>query len=214
MECIFADTEMQIYKLNIADLSADEYKNAFYEMSEERQLKCLDYRFDEDKKRCIAADFLVRKILGDSLGKSAREIEIYTDENGKPYVNEKMHFNLSHSGNYVVAVVADKPIGIDIEKIKSVKSNMLDYFCSEKDKAYILGEEKSVSENIPDSALIRFFEVWTFKEAFLKCTGEGISKRAAVIEFESYDKYQTAFDGFVLCVYSDTQNKSFDGENA
>ena len=189
MECVFADAEMQIYKLNIADLSADEYKSAFYKMSEERQQKCLSYRFDDDKKRCIAADFLVRTILCDNLNKNTDEIKIYTDENGKPYVNENIHFNLSHSDKYVVAVVSDKTVGIDIEKIKSVKSNMLDYFCSEKDKKYILGEEKSTGENIPDYALERFFEVWTFKEAYLKCTGEGISKKAAVIDFEAYGQY-------------------------
>lgn len=203
MECVFADAEMQIYKLNIADLSADEYKSAFYKMSEERQQKCLSYRFDDDKKRCIAADFLVRKMLCESLDKNTDEIEIYTDENGKPYVTESIYFNLSHSDKYVAAVVADKPVGIDIEKIKSVKSNMLDYFCSEKDKKYILGEEKSVCEDVPENALERFFEVWTFKEAFLKCTGEGISKKAAVIDFEAYEKYQTVFDGFVLCVFSE-----------
>lgn len=208
MERIFADSSMQIYKLNIAELSYEDYTKAFFVMSAERQKKCLDYRFDEDKKRCIAADFLVRKILGDSLGKSAREIEIYTDENGKPYVNENIHFNLSHSDKYVALVVADKPVGIDIEKIKSVRLNLLDYFCSEKDKKYILGEEKSAGENIPDNALERFFEVWTFKEAYLKCTGEGISKKAVRINFDDYDKYLKTSDGFVLCVYME-QHKNY-----
>ena len=201
MECIFTDAAMQIYKLNISDLSADEYKAAFYLMPEERQRKCLDYRFGDDKKRCIAADFLIRKILCDILGKIPTEIKIYTGENGKPYVNENIYFNLSHSAEYVVAVVADKPVGIDIEKIKPVKANMLDYFCTANDKKYILGEEKNEGENIPEAALERFFEVWTFKEAFLKCTGEGMSKKAALINFNAYDKYQTSFEGFMLCVY-------------
>ncbi len=201
MECIFTDEIMQIYKLNIAELSAQEYETAFYEMSRERQQRCLDYRFDEDKKRCIAADFLIRKLLGDSFGKKTAEIKIYTDENRKPYVNENIYFNLSHSDKYVVAAVSERRVGIDIEKIKSVKKNMLDYFCSDKDKKYILGEEKSVNENIPENALVRFFEVWTFKEAILKCMGEGISKKAALINFADYDKYLKIFDGFVLCAY-------------
>ncbi|MBQ2758180.1 MAG: 4'-phosphopantetheinyl transferase superfamily protein [Clostridia bacterium] len=203
MDCVFSDASMRIFRLNISDLSDEDYTNAFFDMSCERQKKCKGYRFADDKKRCIAADFLVRKMLCESLDKNTDEIEIYTDENGKPYVNESIYFNLSHSDKYVAAVVADKPVGIDIEKIKSVKSNMLDYFCSEKDKKYILGEEKSVCEDVPENALERFFEVWTFKEAYLKCTGEGISKKAAVIDFEAYEKYQTVFDGFVLCVFSE-----------
>ncbi len=201
MECIFSSSEMQIYVLNTADLSDEDYTKAFFDMSKERQRKCHSYRFDDDKKRCIAADFLIRKILCARLGKKTDEIEIYTDENSKPYVNEKIHFNLSHSDKYVVAVISDRKVGIDIEKIKSVKSNMLEYFCSPKDEKYILGEEKSICENIPATALERFFEVWTFKEAFLKCTGEGISRKAAQINFEDCDKYLKIFDGFVLCVY-------------
>lgn len=201
MECIFTDSVMQIYKLKITDLSDEEYESAYYEMSEERQLKCLNYRFDEDKKRCIASDFLIKKILGDSLGEESRKIKIYTNENGKPYVKKNIYFNLSHSGHYVVAAVSGKQIGIDVEKIKPVKKNMLDYFCTANDKKYILGEEKNEGENIPEAALERFFEVWTFKEAFLKCTGEGMSKKAALINFNAYDKYQTSFEGFMLCVY-------------
>ena len=201
MECIFRNTEMQIYQLNISALSAEEYKNAFYDMSEERRKKCLDFRFDEDKKRCIAADFLIRTVLAERLYKEKNEIEIYTDDNGKPFVNEDICFNLSHSGNFVVAVVADKCVGIDIEKIKQVKVNMLDYFCSQNDIKYILGEEENNDEYVPLSALERFFEVWTFKEAFLKCTGEGISKKAAHINFNDYDKYLKTFDDYVICVY-------------
>ena len=201
MECIFRNTEMQIYMLNISDLSAEEYKAAFYDMSEERRKKCLDFRFDEDKRRCIAADYLIRTILAECLCKEKNEIKIYADENGKPYVKENIHFNLSHSENYVVAAVSYKVIGIDIEKIKPVKTNMIDYFCSLKDKKYILGEEKYAGTNIPATALERFFEVWTFKEAFLKCSGEGISKKAALINFEDYCKYQKTFDDYVLCVY-------------
>lgn len=201
MECIFRNAEMQIYKLDISDLSTEEYEKAFYAMSVDRRKKCLAFRFDEDKKRCIAADYLIRTILADCLCKEKNKIEIYTDENGKPFVNEDICFNLSHSGNYVVAAVADKAVGIDIEKIKPVKANMLHYFCSQTDKEYILCSEKNESENIPDAAFERFFEVWTFKEAFLKCSGEGISKKAALINFNDYDKYLKIFDGFVLCAY-------------
>lgn len=210
MECIFKNDTMQIYKLNIADLSDEEYETAFYEMSEERQKKCLDYRFDEDKKRCIAADFLIKSILSLRLGKRTAEINIYISENGKPYVKENVFFNLSHSYEYVVAVIADMPVGIDVEKIKHVKANMLDYFCSQSDKKYILGDSEIVDGNIPENALKHFFEVWTFKEAFLKCTGEGITKKAALINFDDYGKYLKIFDGFVLCVYSE-QNKIVDG---
>ena len=53
-------------------------------------------------------------------GSSVKEIcwrILRTNENGKPIV-EGICFNLSHSGDYVICAVSERPVGCDIEQIK------------------------------------------------------------------------------------------------
>ena len=46
--------------------------------------------------------------------------ELQMDKFGKPYfVNSKIHFNISHSGNFVVMAVSDWNIGIDVQRLKT-----------------------------------------------------------------------------------------------
>lgn len=192
----------ECYILNINELSACEYKTSFFEMSDERRKKCREYRFDDDKKRCIAADYLARKIIADKLNKSTAEIIFIKDKNGKPFVeNEDIFFSISHSEDYVAVAVSEKIIGVDIEKIRPVKANTLSFFCSDADKMYILGDTEIKNGLIFEDCLERFFEVWTFKEAYFKCSGEGITKGAANITMADFDAHIEKFDAFVLCLY-------------
>ena len=52
--------------------------------------------------------------------------------NGKPYFKDHadLHFNLSHSGNFAVCIVAGMPCGIDIEGNRPFKSSVAKRFFS------------------------------------------------------------------------------------
>ena len=91
-----------------------------------------------------------------------------TDNNGKPYLcNFKdIYFNLSHSGDYVVCVVSNKPVGIDIQKIINVEDLLMRRVCSEKEYEKII-ESKDINNE--------FTKLWTQKEAVLKKSGIGIN---------------------------------------
>lgn len=81
-------------------------------------------------------------------------------ELGKPYFADcpDMHFNLSHSGDYVVCAISDEEIGVDIQKWKEpVKESMEKRVLHEKEQGF-------------------FFDIWAAKEAYCKCTGEGLAK--------------------------------------
>ena len=44
------------------------------------------------------------------------DAQLVMNKNGKPMlVDARKHFNLSHSGKYVVPAIADQEVGIDIE---------------------------------------------------------------------------------------------------
>ena len=50
-----------------------------------------------------------------------------TDEKGKP-IAEGICFNLSHSGDYVVAVFDRQAVGVDIQEHRTLKENMARHF--------------------------------------------------------------------------------------
>ena len=99
--------------------------------------------------------------------------------NGKPYFkeHENLHFNLSHSGNFAVCIVAGMPCGIDIEGNRPFKPSVAKRFFSKTEYHWIYD-----TENVSVQAE-RFFRLWTLKEAYAKATGNGI---AAEIHAASY----------------------------
>lgn len=76
------------------------------------------YKFKNDKILSLGAAILL------DIGLKRiweRNIKIIHNDYGKPYFKdfEKINFNISHSGEYVVCCFSDKEIGVDIEKIRN-----------------------------------------------------------------------------------------------
>lgn len=119
--------------------------------------------------------------------------------NGKPYFkeHENLHFNLSHSGNFAVCIVAGMPCGIDIEGNRPFKPSVAKRFFSKTEYHWIYD-----TENVSVQAE-RFFRLWTLKEAYAKATGNGI---AAEIHAASYVP-DTDSDG--LCFADSETGKHF-----
>lgn len=86
-------------------------------------------------------------------------------EHGKPYFEtfKDFHFNVSHSGNFVAAAFSESAVGLDIEVLRQSDLKIANRFFSEEEKEYAKDNET-------------FFHIWTRKEAFIKQTGEGMSR--------------------------------------
>ncbi|MCM1185714.1 MAG: 4'-phosphopantetheinyl transferase superfamily protein [Lachnoclostridium sp.] len=92
---------------------------------------------------------------------------------GKPYFRDiPLFFNLSHSGDYVICVVSEHEVGVDIQKQKTVRERQIsNRFFHEREREWLAGlSEKERTE--------AFFRLWTRKEAYGKMTGEGIADAA------------------------------------
>lgn len=100
------------------------------------------------------------------LGQESRAI----GEHGKPFLSRQpsVHYNISHSGDYVVCVMSGEEVGIDIQKHKEVNySRLLERMVP----AYMIREILE-ADNIQRA----FFTQWVLREAYIKWTGEGLSR--------------------------------------
>ena len=100
---------------------------------------------------------LARRLLALSLKRKygLRELpEIARESGGKPFFSDfpDVCFNLSHSHGAAVCALHDKPVGIDVEKLRPAP--------------------KRLAAGMEDEA---FFRLWTAKEATIKRQGKGIA---------------------------------------
>ncbi len=111
--------------------------------------------------------------------------EIAVTKHNKPYFKDQdITFNLSHSDNFIALIIGqgDLELGIDVEKIQSRKnfSGLMSRVFHEDEKKWILGQS-TISPEYPlatltlkNDEMIRFFLLWSAKEAYLKADGRGI----------------------------------------
>lgn len=168
-----------IYKvenINNAMFTQETVEKTYCAMSPERRQKADNLRFDKDKKLCILSDMLLREMLKENF--SIVNPEFAKHENGKPYLkNGGAHFNISHSKDYFACAVDSKPIGIDIEAKKLIRSHLLRRVCTEDELIFITGQSKlpTTKDFLSEEESLKFLQVWTAKEAYIKYTGKGLS---------------------------------------
>ena len=110
----------------------------------------------------------VRRAASLYSGITAGELLIETGANGKPYFsNAGIHFNLSHTGNAVVAAFSGSAVGIDIESRGRCRD-----FVGIAHRFFDPSEADAISRSHDED---QFLRLWTGKEAMLKLSGEGIS---------------------------------------
>lgn len=196
-------SQTEIYTLDIKKISRTEIDAAYFSMSSERRKKCDGFRFQSDKDLCVAADMLLRRVLSEKTGIPPEELVFSVSENGKPYLeNGEYHFNVSHSGNMVaVAVNESCPVGIDVEKIRPVSARISKRAFSDADMRFVF-DGPVIPEGLQEDreTLLRFFTVWTYKEAFVKMTGEGICGNIKTLSYDKNNCITEIYDDYVLTV--------------
>ena len=183
---------MKWYKFNIQDLTAADYEKWYALMSKDKQVRVDRLRFEDDRKRTVSGEMLVRRAIAEWCGISAESIVFEKTETGKPFAKGlPAEFNISHSGDIIVCAVDDKPVGIDIEKIRPIDLTVAKRICTDEELLYLFGHTPTGQDytyTTDTQILNRFFELWTAKEAYGKCIGVGISElRQQVSVSEQYN---------------------------
>lgn len=160
---------MEVYVLNIsAGFDRERVVRLLPFVDREKQERVMRFYRWEDTLRTLFADLMVRNIIVNKTGLRNEEISFSKNEYGKPFLNnfDVLHFNLSHSGDWVVCAVDEQPVGIDVEEISPIDLDISKNYFSRDEHLDLLSK--------PDR-IAYFFTLWTLKESYIKIVGKGLS---------------------------------------
>jgi 4'-phosphopantetheinyl transferase len=134
-----------------------------------KEMRLRKFLKEKDRLRSLFGDLLLRVIIMEETGLNNNAILFNTNEFGKPFLvgYDDVQFNISHSGDWLVAAVDSKPVGIDIELIQPVGSDLAMTVFSNEENSDLM---KCV---ISTEWLSYFFKLWALKESYIKFIGEG-----------------------------------------
>jgi len=128
-------------------------------------------------KQSEAARQLLAEILGET-------VEVDHNDKGAPYLpsHPEWHISISHCRTAVaVAVDGHKPVGIDIESRRKINNSLIERVCTADELA-------ALCDNTDRE--MTFLQLWTRKEAVLKCRGTGIRGFESVTGALKYNDLQ------------------------
>lgn len=137
------------------------------------------FRFDHHRRRFIAHRAWLRRVLALYCACQPASLVFDCVANDKPVLVSgqrlnALQFNLSHSDKHALCAVArGSALGVDIEQRRDIKDALAigaRHFGA-RELAWLTAATDDDAE-----LMARFFTVWTRKEAFIKATGEGLSR--------------------------------------
>lgn len=145
------------------------------------------YGYDKNASGQIPDSKLAREnigasaVLDEALGKYGlceKDIRTGFGPYGKPYLQDypDIHFNLSHSGRYVICAIGSCELGIDIQQSGSPHLKAAKRFFCENEYNWIINHTDN------ESIKSAFYRIWTLKESFVKTVGSGMNI--------SFDKFE------------------------
>lgn len=156
---------MEVWYLNSKIIDGEMIERLISNLPASHQQDVLRHHFLKDRAHKIAGRLMVEH-LHSKLNVPFAWEKWKCTEGKKPFVQGGLQFNISHSGDYVAAIVSNKAkVGIDIEQ--TTKTDLLSIL-----KSFHNEEQQFVREAEDQNEA--FLHVWTRKEAFLKAKGVGI----------------------------------------
>jgi 4'-phosphopantetheinyl transferase len=162
---------IEVYALNTSYMEHHMCDNLLPYIDKAKRKRILKFARYEDRLRTLMSDLLTRSIIHKRSIVRNADIFFEQSEYGKPFLKgyPNFHFNISHSGQWVVCACGDSSVGIDIGQVKP--TNYLEI----AKHSFSNEEYKDLLAKVEDERLASFYEIWTLKESYIKFLGYGLS---------------------------------------
>ena len=179
----------RVYFVDLERIYGERYKQILFEFQKSHPA---------DVFLSYCARNVVKNIASDVLNIDPNDIIFLRQKYVKPYIKgyPDFNFNISHTENAIAIAISDYPVGVDVERIGETNYKIAERFFAQGEKQYLYSINESTKQ--------RFFEIWTKKEAYLKWTGEGLTR--PLISFDVTDStfksqvHSIINNGFVISI--------------
>lgn len=153
-------------------------------------------KYKNKKVEHMIGEKLLEIALKEEYGRSLRFEPRAKGEHGKPFftLQPSIHYNISHSGDYVVCAIASQPVGIDIQQYREASY--------EKILKRMVAENHIRDVMEAEDIQKAFFDKWAALESYIKWTGEGLSRDLKAINMEEGWHQSLPFkEGYSACIW-------------
>lgn len=192
--------KITVYLSYIKDVDGEAVYNKYKDsMTTERLERISRVKNDSAKKSIICTGALLATVLDKY---SVYKDMIVSSSCGKPYImgRDDLFFNISNSGDYVAIAVSESEVGVDIQKPVKASDALVKRIVATED---IFRLRETITN--------RFNYIFAIKEAYVKLTGEGISKDFKEITYEHCDGKLKIYDMGSFSAYCEGMVFDLDG---
>lgn len=179
--------------LNIYDYDKKELEKIIQDLPEYKQIQLMNTKSEKTYLQTLSAWYLLIKMCKEMKIEYHPDMILFSKQGKPSFIDNKFNFSLSHSDEYVVCIIEEYHVGIDLEKIKEVDINKAHIFASSKEIDYI--KEKD--------SIIRFWEIWCKKEAYLKLNDLTVFELSNKHNQHEYKIHYLIDDYMIVSVHSD-----------
>lgn len=162
---------MKIFSLKIEKyLNEKELSFYFWSVSDDRVNRVNRLYKLNDKNICLFSELFINYLLGKYYNIPFKSIHYDINEYWKPFLvwYSNIHFNISHSWDYIVCALDNLPVWIDVEKIWKPNDDVAKMFYSKEEYAEYIWMNWNDKQRF-------FYKIWTWKEAYIKCLWKWMS---------------------------------------
>lgn len=134
-------------------------------------------RIPSERKRSAAGQWLLKELLGRYAPDTAFPPRFAFGWQDKPSLADEpsLHFNISHSGRWAACVLSSVPVGVDVQEERPIRPSLV--------RKFSLSEQKLLHALPTDQFSHKIMDIWCLKEAYCKCTGDGLRTPLSAASF-------------------------------
>jgi len=139
-------------------------------LADEERSRCQGFSNPTRQRSYALSRYLLRQLLASQLDRQPSQLRIVQGMHGRPELAEgSLHFNLSHSGDWLALAVGPQPLGVDVEAARPPRQPLAIA------RRFFAPAEYAYLANVPaDTLAAAFWDLWCLKEAVLKSHGGGL----------------------------------------
>ena len=171
-------------------------------MTPAQRARVAAYRHEADRLSAAAGEMLAKTLLAAQTGRAPEDILLARAPSGQPLApNTGWHVSLSHTRAAAFCAISRQPVGIDAELCtRAISPAVARRYCTP-------AEQQSLAA-APDPQR-RLLELWTAKEAILKCAGQGLAALPhADTAASSHALHYTLWGGHLICLCTACETSS------